>query len=77
MKNVALANPYIGEEEAKAVYEVVKSGWISMGETVKEFENSFAEYVGAKHAIATNNGTTALHLALIASGIKEGNSRKI
>lgn len=72
MKKIALANPYIGEEEAKAVYEVVKSGWISMGETVKEFEDSFAEYVGSKHAIATNNGTTALHLALIAAGIKEG-----
>ena len=72
MRKIALANPYIGEEEAKAVYEVVRSGWISMGETVKQFERSFAEYVGAKHAVATNNGTTALHLALIAAGIKEG-----
>ncbi len=72
MKNIPLANPYIGEEEAKAVYDVVKSGWVSMGKTVKEFENAFAEFVGAKHAIATNNGTTALHVALIASGINEG-----
>ncbi len=72
MKNVPLANPCIGEEDAKAVYEVVRSGWVSMGEKVKEFEKSFAEYVGAKHAVATNNGTTALHLALIAEGINEG-----
>ena len=72
MKNVSLANPFIGEEEAKAVYEVVRSGWVSMGEKVKEFENNFADYVGAKHAVATNNGTTALHLAVISAGIREG-----
>ena len=72
MKNIPVANPYIGEEEAKAVYEVVKSGWLSMGKRVEEFERDFAEYVGAKHAIAANSGTTALHLALIDSGIKEG-----
>ena len=72
MKNVPLANPYLGEDEAKAVYDVVKSGWVSMGNKVKEFEGAFAEYVGAKHAIATNNGTTALHLALISLGIREG-----
>ena len=72
MKNISVANPYIGEEEAKAVYEVVKSGWLSMGKRVEEFESEFAGYVGAKHAIAANSGTTALHLALIASGIQEG-----
>ena len=72
MRNIPVANPYIGEEEAKAVYEVVKSGWVSMGERVKAFEESFSEYVNAKHSIATNNGTTALHLALIAAGIKDG-----
>ena len=72
MKNIPIANPYIGEEEAKAVYEAVKSGWLSMGKRVEEFESQFAEYVGAKHAIAANSGTTALHLALIASGIEEG-----
>jgi len=71
MKNIPIANPYIGEEEAKAVYEVVKSGWLSMGKKVEEFEREFAAYVGAKHAIAANSGTNALHLALIASGIEE------
>lgn len=72
MKNIPVANPYIGEEEAKAVYKVVKSGWLSMGKRVEEFERDFAKYVGAKHAIVANSGTTALHLALIDSGIKEG-----
>lgn len=71
MRQVALANPYIGEEEAKAVYDIVKDGWISMGPKVEEFENMLAEYIGVKHAIAMNNGTTALHLAVIVSGIKE------
>ena len=72
MKNIPVANPLIGEEEAKAVYDVVKKGWVSMGETVKEFENDFAHYVGARHAVAANNGTNALHITLIASGIKPG-----
>ncbi len=72
MKNIPVANPFICEEEAKAVYEVVKSGWVSMVQKVKEFEDAFAEYVGAKYAIATNNGTTALHLALIVADIREG-----
>ena len=68
-RNIPVASPFIGEDEAQAVYEVVKSGWISMGKKVQEFEELFAEYVGSRYAIATNNGTTALHLALIAMGI--------
>jgi len=70
--NIPMANPYVGEEEAMAVYKTIKSGWLSMGPKVEEFENSFAKLVGAKYAIATNNGTTALHVALIAAGIKDG-----
>jgi dTDP-4-amino-4,6-dideoxygalactose transaminase len=72
MRQVDLSNPYIGKEEATAVYNIVKDGWISMGQKVMEFENMFADFVGVKHAIAMNNGTSALHLAVIASGIKEG-----
>lgn len=71
-KDIPVANPYIGDEEARAVYEVVKSGWVSMGDKVREFEESFAKYVGATYAIATNSGTSALHLALISAGIREG-----
>jgi len=72
MKSIPVANPYIQEEEARAVYEVVRSGWLSSGETVREFERAFAKYVGAKYAVAVNNGTAALHLALIASGVTDG-----
>jgi perosamine synthetase len=71
-KKIPLADPLIGEEEAKAVYDVVKSGWIREGKLVKKFEDIFAKYLGAKHAIATSSGTTALHAAMLALGIKKG-----
>lgn len=70
--NIPISSPLIGEQEAKAVYDVVKSGWISMGDTVRQFEDEFAEYVGAKHAVAVVNGTAALHLAVLAAGIGDG-----
>lgn len=69
---IPVAEPYILEEDAKAVYECVRSGWISMGKRVKEFEDAFSEYVGAQHAIAMNNGTSTLHAALNAMGVGEG-----
>lgn len=74
MKNdfIPIANTYIGEEEAKAVYEVVRSGWISMGEKVKTFESNVAKYIGSKHAVAMNNGTSTLQSLLIALGIGPG-----
>jgi len=62
----------IGEEEAQAAAEAVRSGWLSTGKRVERFESAVAQYVGAKHAIAANSCTTALHLALIASGVKPG-----
>ena len=67
-KNIPVASPFIGQEEAEAVYEVVKSGWISMGKKVEEFEEGFCEYVKSRYAIAVNNGTAALHLAGLALG---------
>jgi perosamine synthetase len=60
------------EDELKEVIESIQSGWITTGPKVKKFENDFAEYVGAKHAIAVNSCTAALHLALEAVGITEG-----
>ena len=63
---------YLGNEIAY-VEDAVKSGWISSaGEYLNKFEKAFAEYCGAKHAIATTSGTTALHLALVAHGVGEG-----
>lgn len=72
MDFIPIANTYIGEEEAKAVYDVVRSGWISMGKKVQEFENNVANYVGAKYALAMNNGTSTLHSILIALGVGPG-----
>lgn len=62
----------VGEDEARAIADVVRSGWLTMGPKTLEFERSFAEYVGARHAVAVSSGTAALHLALEAIGIKEG-----
>jgi dTDP-4-amino-4,6-dideoxygalactose transaminase len=64
--------PVIGEEEIRSVVETLKSGWLTTGAKVKSFEEDFARYVGSKHAIAVNSGTAALHLALDAVGIEEG-----
>jgi len=62
----------VGEEEAQAAAEVIRSGWLTMGTRTFEFERRFAAYVGARHAIAVCSGTAGLHLALEAAGIKSG-----
>ena len=72
MDFIPIANTYIGEEEAQAVYDVVRSGWISMGKKVQEFEANVAGYVGARHALAMNNVTSTLHAILTALGIGPG-----
>ena len=64
--------PSIGEQEVQSVVETLNSGWLTTGSKVKSFEEDFARYVGSKHAIAVNSATAALHLALDAVGIKEG-----
>ena len=62
----------VGEAEAAAAADAVRSGWLSAGKRVQKFEAMVAEYVGAKHAIATSSCTTALHLALLATGVQPG-----
>jgi len=66
------ALPFIGEEEIAEVADTLRSGWLSSGPKVKQFEQDFAEYTGAAHAIAVSSCTAALHIALTALGIKPG-----
>lgn len=69
---IPIARPSFGRAEEDAVVEVLRSGWVSQGPRVAEFERRFAEYVGAAHAIAVSSCTTALHLALLAAGVEPG-----
>jgi dTDP-4-amino-4,6-dideoxygalactose transaminase len=64
--------PDIGEEEIAAVSAVLRSGWITTGPKTKAFEQRFAEYVGAEHALAVNSGTAAMHIALAAWDLGPG-----
>src|SRR4051794_23375978 len=64
--------PSIGEDEVRSVVETLQSGWLTTGRKVKEFEENFAQYLGCSHAVAVNSATAALHLALDAIGIAEG-----
>lgn len=66
------ALPLIEEDDIAEVVDALKSGWIAKGPKTMEFEKQFAEYVGAKYAVALNSCTAALHLSLVAAGIGEG-----
>jgi dTDP-4-amino-4,6-dideoxygalactose transaminase len=69
---IPVARPFVGAEEEEAVLQVLRSGWLSQGQRVAQFEREFAEYVGAKYAVAVSSCTTALHLGFIAAGIGPG-----
>lgn len=64
--------PDITEMEINEVVDTLKSGWLAKGPRTMEFEKQFAEYLGAKHAIAMNSATAALHVALLTQGIGPG-----
>ncbi len=66
------AAPLVGAEEVEGVVQCVRSGWLTTGPRTAELERRFAEYVGAKHAIALSSGTAALHCAYWALGLKRG-----
>ena len=69
---VPLARPVIGESEIERVLEVLRSGRLSLGPLLAEFEREFARKVGATHASAVSSGTAGLHLALRAAGVSDG-----
>lgn len=71
-RNILISVPVTGEEEWIAAKEPLMTGWLTSGPKVREFENIFAERHKVKHAMAVTSATTALHLAVVALGIKEG-----
>jgi len=71
-REIPFARPEFDESEARAVAEVIATGWVSQGPQVARFESMFAERVGAAYAVATTSCTTALHLALIVAGVGPG-----
>lgn len=69
---IPVARPYIGVEEEQAVVDVLRSGWVTQGPRVAEFEARFSEYIGCDYSVAVSSCTTALHLALLAVGVGPG-----
>lgn len=69
---IPVIRPFLGEEEAEAAAEVVRSGWVAQGPRVAEFEAAFAGYTGAAHGVAVSSCTAALHLALHLLGVGAG-----
>jgi UDP-4-amino-4,6-dideoxy-N-acetyl-beta-L-altrosamine transaminase len=72
MKPIPYGKQYISKEDLEAVSETLQSDFLTQGPKIAEFEKGFGKYIGSKHAIAVNNGTSALHLAAEALGVKEG-----
>jgi perosamine synthetase len=69
---IPITKPCLGEEEAQAAANVIRTGWIAQGPQVAAFEQALAERVGVEHVVATSNCTTSLHLALLCSGVGPG-----
>jgi len=70
--SVPFFRPSIGEAEIEEVVATLRSGWLTTGPRTQQFEAAFADFVGARHAVAVNSCTAALHLALEAAGVRRG-----
>ncbi len=69
---IPVARPHLGAEEVSAAGRAILSGWVTQGPEVAAFEHEFAAFIDAPHACAVSSGTTALHLALLAVGVRSG-----
>ena len=69
---IQLFKPCLGKEEASAVLEVLKSGWIGNGPKTLEFEDKFSQFISAKHSLALNSASASIHLALLCAGVESG-----
>jgi dTDP-4-amino-4,6-dideoxygalactose transaminase len=69
---IPITKPYLGEEEAQAAAEAIRTGWIAQGPLVARFEEAIAARLGVAHVVATSNCTTSLHVALLCAGIGPG-----
>ena len=69
---IPAAQPIIGDDERAAVDKVLQSGMLAQGSEVKGFEDEFSQIVANRHCIAVNSGTSALHMAFVAAGIRQG-----
>ncbi|HMK83381.1 MAG TPA: DegT/DnrJ/EryC1/StrS aminotransferase family protein, partial [Candidatus Bathyarchaeia archaeon] len=69
---IPLFRPCYDNQEAEAVAEVLKSGWVGLGPKTAQFEKEFANYLGSPYCVALNSGTSALHLSLASQELKEG-----
>src|SRR5262245_40762771 len=69
---IPIARPTLNADDAKAAQRAILSGWVSQGQEVAEFEAEFAAYVGSRYACAVSSCTAALHLALLAVGVRPG-----
>lgn len=72
MNPIPYGKHHITDEDIQAVIDVLHSNNLTQGPKIREFENAFSEYIGAKHAVAVSNGTAALHLSAMALKIRPG-----
>ena len=72
MRKIPVTKPYFTEEEAQMAAEALASGWVAQGPRVTEFEKQIAAHEGVAEGVATTSCTTALHLAMVAEGLKAG-----
>lgn len=69
---IPFMKPWLGEEEWLSMKDVITNGWVSQGPKVEEFEHVMENYIGAKHAVAMNACTSAMHIAMKIAGVKHG-----